>query len=66
MAGLKTSVCYVALKGERKELGANQILRFCELVAAILRQYVGECVGRYATVERVKNNEQNPSCCSTD
>jgi hypothetical protein len=43
------------MKGRRRELGANQILWFRELVAAILRQYVGEHVGRYATVKRARN-----------
>lgn len=43
------------MKGRRTKLSANQILRFRELVAATLRQYVGEYVGRYATAERVRN-----------
>jgi hypothetical protein len=42
------------MKGKRTQLGANQILPFRELVAAILRRCVGDYVGRYATAERVK------------
>jgi hypothetical protein len=36
---------WVTMQGRRTELGADQILRFRELVAAILRQYMGEHVG---------------------